>query len=79
MNKDNAGGLIVSYFEWVQDISALHWNIERVMKELDRIILNSFETIVQTKHEKGVTYRQAALMVAVKRVSTAIQYRGIFP
>jgi glutamate dehydrogenase (NAD(P)+) len=75
----NAGGLIVSYIEFVQDISALHWNIERVMKELDRIILSAFETIVQTKHEKGVTYRQAALMVAVKRVSTAIMYRGIFP
>jgi len=75
----NAGGVIASYFEWIQDLSSLHWDIDRVNRELGKIILVAFEKIVQMRRENAVSYRQAAHMVAVKRVAKAIQYRGFYP
>jgi glutamate dehydrogenase (NAD(P)+) len=75
----NAGGLIVSYFEWVQDISALQWATERVQKELERIILNAFESVIKMKQDHAVSYRLAAHMLAVQKVATALNYRGIYP
>lgn len=75
----NAGGLIASYFEWVQDISALSWSMDRVQRELNKIILNAFETVVRIKKEQAVTYRRAAYMTAIKRVASAVEYRGIYP
>jgi glutamate dehydrogenase (NAD(P)+) len=75
----NAGGLIVSYFEWIQDLSALSWSMDRIQRELERIILAAFETVVQVHQNQGVSYRLAAHMTAVKRVATAMQLRGIYP
>jgi len=75
----NAGGLISSYFEWVQDISALAWTMDRIQRELNKIILGAFESVVTQKKAKGVSYRRAAHMLAVQRVATAIKYRGIYP
>lgn len=75
----NAGGVTASYIEWLQDISSFHWDIDRVNRELGKIMLTAFEKVVQMKSENAVSYRQAAYMVAVKRVATAIQYRGFYP
>jgi glutamate dehydrogenase (NAD(P)+) len=75
----NAGGLIVSYFEWVQDLSALSWSISKIQTELERIILGAYYPVAQLHENEKVTYRQAAYMVAIKKIAAALQYRGIYP
>ncbi len=75
----NGGGVIVSYFEYVQDINAYYWDLERVNKELKKIILNAFESVHKLVKEENVPYRIAAYMIAVSRVAKAIELRGIFP
>jgi len=75
----NGGGVIVSYFEYVQDINAYYWDLERVNKELKKIILDTFENVCKLAEEKKETLRTAAYMIAVSRVAKAIELRGIFP
>lgn len=76
----NAGGVIVSYFEWVQDLSQLRWSLERVNSELEKIILDAFDKVYKLKEEEGnISYRLAAYLIAVQRVAKALEYRGIYP
>jgi glutamate dehydrogenase (NAD(P)+) len=75
----NSGGLIVSYFEWVQDLSQLRWTVDRVSSELEKIILNANSRVFQIKTDNNVSYRTAAYMAAVKRVVSALKLRGIYP
>ncbi len=73
------GSAVISYFEWVQDISQLRWTATQVSKELEKVILNSFDEVYHVKENKGITYRRAALMVAIKRVLQAKRLRGVYP
>lgn len=75
----NGGGVIVSYFEYVQDINAYYWDLDRVNKELKKVILNTYENVYNLAQEKKVSLRTAAYMIAVSRVAKAIELRGIFP
>ena len=75
----NSGGLIVSYFEWVQDLSQLRRTVDRVSDELEKIILNANSRVFQIKKENNVSYRTAAYMAAVNRVVSALKHRGIYP
>jgi len=75
----NGGGAIVSYFEYVQDINAYYWDLNRVNKELKNIILGTFENVLKVAKEKKVSLRNAAYRLAVTRVATAVRLRGIFP
>lgn len=76
----NAGGVTCSYFEWVQDLSALRWSLERVNEELEKIMLDAFDQVHEMKErEKKISYRLAAYLIAVQRVATAIKYRGFYP
>jgi glutamate dehydrogenase (NAD(P)+) len=75
----NAGGVICSYFEWVQDLSQLRWSLERVNEELKHIILDAFEAVYKLKEEKNVSFRLAAYLIAVQRVAKAVEYRGFYP
>jgi len=75
----NSGGAIISYFEWVQDISQLRWTMSYVSKELERIILNAFDEVCRVKEKNLVSYRRAALMVAISRVLKAKKLRGLYP
>jgi glutamate dehydrogenase (NAD(P)+) len=75
----NGGGAIVSYFEYVQDINAYYWDLNRVNKELKNIILNTFENVLKVASENKVSLRNAAYRLAVTRVSTAVKLRGVFP
>ncbi|MHA1452475.1 MAG: Glu/Leu/Phe/Val family dehydrogenase, partial [Promethearchaeota archaeon] len=76
----NAGGVTCSYFEWVQDLSALRWSLDRVNEELEKIMLDAFDQVHNMKEkQKNISYRLAAYLIAVNRVATAVKYRGIYP
>jgi glutamate dehydrogenase (NAD(P)+) len=76
----NAGGVIVSYFEWVQDLQSFFWEEDEVNVKLKRIIERSFREVAEIQAQSaGSTMREAAYMLAVRRVVEATQVRGIFP
>jgi glutamate dehydrogenase (NAD(P)+) len=75
----NSGGVIVSYFEWVQGLQQFFWTEEEVRHNLERIMRRSFAQVLQTATEKRTTMRTAALLRAVERVADALLTRGIYP
>jgi len=75
----NAGGVIVSYFEWVQDLQAFFWEEEEINTKLHHVITRSFYEILHTSVNKRVDMRSAAYALAVQRVANATTVRGIYP
>jgi glutamate dehydrogenase/leucine dehydrogenase len=75
----NAGGVTVSYFEWVQGLQQFFWSERDVNVQLREIMTKAFHEVLQISEKEKVDMRTAAYMVAVKRVADAIQHRGIFP
>jgi len=75
----NAGGVTVSYFEWVQDLQSFFWHEEQVNKELERIMVRSFDEVYSISQEKGINMRLAAYVLGVSRVAEATMTRGIYP
>ena len=74
----NAGGVTVSYFEWVQDRQGYFWNEELVNQRLQEIMVNSFGAVVDYGERHGVDNRTAAYMLALDRVVAVIKLRGIY-
>src|ERR1035437_4383378 len=74
----NAGGVTVSYFEWVQDRQGFFWNEQLVNQRLEEIMVESFDAVVAYADKHGVNNRIAAYMVALDRVAVAIRLRGIY-
>ena len=74
----NAGGVTVSYFEWVQNRLGYKWTRERVNRRSDRIMRNAFENVYKTSIKYNVTLRIAAYIVAIDKVAKAYSYRGGF-
>ncbi len=77
----NSGGVIVSYFEWVQNIESYYWNEQEVYNRLDKIITSAFKDVISTQNEykkkgKEIEPRMAAYIVAVGRVVNAMKSRG---
>ena len=75
----NAGGVIVSYFEWVQDLQFFFWEEEEVNRNLERLMVRSFKNVWEFSEEQRVPARLGAYMLAIEKVAKAIQNRGIFP
>jgi glutamate dehydrogenase (NAD(P)+) len=75
----NAGGVCVSYFEYIQDIHSYFWKLERINKELKRIIVEAFEEVYKVSKERNISLRTAAYVLAVSRIAKAIELRGFFP
>lgn len=74
----NAGGVIVSYFEWVQDLQNFFWSEDEVNKKLKEILMRTFHTVLELSHKEQVNLRLAALMMAVQRVGRAMLLRGLY-
>jgi glutamate dehydrogenase/leucine dehydrogenase len=75
----NAGGVVVSYFEWVQNIQSLTWDEEEVNRTLEKIMIRSFNEVWDKAWEKNATMRMGAYMVALDRIVKAKRIRGLFP
>ena len=75
----NSGGVIVSYFEWVQDKQNYPWNADEVRTNLDSILMKAFHEVEQMATSRKVTWREAAHMLGVARVSEAHKLRGLYP
>lgn len=73
----NAGGVTVSYFEWVQNLQFYKWGLNRVRQELDRVLSQAFEEVWQLAHDRKVSLRTAAYMIAIGRVHRATLSGGI--
>jgi glutamate dehydrogenase (NAD(P)+) len=75
----NAGGVIVSYFEWVQDLQAFFWEREEVNTKLHHVITRAFYEVLHTSVNRRLDMRTAAYTLAVQRVADASNVRGIYP
>ena len=75
----NAGGVVVSYFEWVQDLQSFFWTEQEINERLERLLVRAYREVVATGREKGVDLRTAALIRAIERVAEAIMILGIYP
>jgi len=75
----NAGGVVVSYFEWVQDLQAFFWQEKEINDKLRSIIQSAYHSVRQLSRDKGVTNRMAALMLGIGRVAECARIRGLRP
>ena len=75
----NAGGVIVSYFEWVQDLQAFFWTEAEINERLERLLVQAYREVAATAGEHRLNRRTAALVRAIQRVAEAVMTLGIFP
>src|SRR5882762_4304334 len=75
----NAGGVVVSYFEWVQDLQSFFWGETEVVDKLFRILENAYTQILAAAKREKISMRLAALSLGIKRVQEAKKVRGLFP
>jgi len=75
----NAGGVTVSYFEWVQDLGRLFWDRDEIRRRLADKMSDAFDRVWDLSQERGISLRDAALVAAIREVSAALEARGVYP
>jgi glutamate dehydrogenase (NAD(P)+) len=75
----NAGGVTVSYFEWVQDLGRLFWDRDEIRRRLAEKMSDAFDRVWNVSQERGIALRDAALVAAIREVSAALEARGVYP
>ena len=75
----NAGGVTVSYFEWVQDLGRLFWDRDEIRRKLSDKMSDALDRVYSVAEDKGITLRQAAMVAAIREVAGALEARGIYP
>jgi glutamate dehydrogenase/leucine dehydrogenase len=75
----NAGGVAVSYFEWVQDIQRLFWTREEIRTRLGELMHDALERVWTLAETEGLTLRRAALVRSIREVANALHARGVYP
>src|SRR6266849_8426754 len=75
----NAGGVTVSYFEWVQDLGRLFWTRDEIRGRLADKMMDAFDRVYSVSEEKKITLRQSAMVAAIREVAGALEARGIYP
>jgi glutamate dehydrogenase (NAD(P)+) len=75
----NAGGVTVSYFEWVQDLGRLFWDRDEIRWKLAEKMMDAFDRVYAVSEEKGISLRLSAMVAAIREVGGALETRGIYP
>ena len=75
----NAGGVVVSYFEWIQNIQSLTWDEEEVNRTLEKIMIRAFNDVWDSALSDKIPLRMGAYKIAIDRVVKAKKIRGVFP
>lgn len=75
----NAGGVVVSYFEWVQDLQAFSWDESEIRHQMKRKLLDNLDDVLATTLQTDYDLRTAAYTIAIQRIVNAVKYRGIYP
>jgi glutamate dehydrogenase (NAD(P)+) len=73
----NAGGVVVSYFEWLQGLQGARWSLEQVRGQLDDMLTAAFEDVLRCAETHAISPREAAFLIAVERVAEAARLRGV--
>ena len=75
----NAGGVTVSYFEWVQDLGRLFWDRDEIRHKLAEKLDDAFDRVWEVSAERSITLRTAALVAGIREVAGALEARGLYP
>ena len=75
----NAGGVVVSYFEWVQDLQSFFWDEHEIDRQLDRVMEQAYADVTGMARAHDVDLRTAAHMLAIQRIADSTGVRGIYP
>ncbi|HZC05579.1 MAG TPA: Glu/Leu/Phe/Val dehydrogenase [Ktedonobacterales bacterium] len=75
----NAGGVVVSYFEWVQDLQSFFWDEREIDEKLNRVLDHAYTDVLRMAHDHDVDLRMAAQMLAIQRIADSTDVRGIYP
>ena len=75
----NAGGVVVSYFEWVQDLQAFSWDESEIRHQMKRKLLDNLDEVLAITIQTNQDLRTAAYTIAIQRIVDAVKYRGIYP